>query len=177
MKNLISKKSLSIALTATLLFNFTSGVLAKGSASPAVNNDNLGVYYELYVNSFYDTNKDGHGDLKGIIEKLDYLNDGNSHTNYKDLIRIRQSSSALIKGDIKEFKTGDSRVMGYTRTYEDDSVLVLHNLSSETVTINLTDEEFKDCKVMFSTSQHEKIKHADGKIQITIPAYTTILLK
>ena len=31
------------------------------------------VFYEIYPQSFYDTNGDGIGDLKGIIEKLDYI--------------------------------------------------------------------------------------------------------
>ena len=33
------------------------------------------VYYEIFVGSFYDTNEDGIGDLDGVTEKLDYLND------------------------------------------------------------------------------------------------------
>lgn len=31
------------------------------------------VAYQIYPKSFYDTNGDGIGDLRGIIEKLDYL--------------------------------------------------------------------------------------------------------
>lgn len=31
------------------------------------------VFYEVYVRAFYDSNGDGHGDLKGITLKLDYL--------------------------------------------------------------------------------------------------------
>jgi len=31
------------------------------------------VVYQIYPKSFYDSNNDGHGDLKGITEKLDYL--------------------------------------------------------------------------------------------------------
>ena len=31
------------------------------------------VIYQLYPRSFYDTNSDGIGDLRGVIEKLDYL--------------------------------------------------------------------------------------------------------
>lgn len=34
------------------------------------------VYYEIFVRSFADSDGDGIGDLKGITEKLDYLNDG-----------------------------------------------------------------------------------------------------
>ena len=31
------------------------------------------VFYQIYPRSFLDTNRDGIGDLRGIIEKLDYL--------------------------------------------------------------------------------------------------------
>lgn len=34
-----------------------------------------GVYYEIFVRSFYDSNGDGIGDLNGVTEKLDYLKD------------------------------------------------------------------------------------------------------
>lgn len=37
---------------------------------------NDAVFYELFVRSFYDSSGDGIGDFRGIIEKLDYLNDG-----------------------------------------------------------------------------------------------------
>ena len=36
---------------------------------------NNAVVYEIYPQSFYDTNGDGIGDLKGIIQKLDYIQD------------------------------------------------------------------------------------------------------
>lgn len=35
------------------------------------------VVYEIFVRSFQDSNGDGQGDLKGLINRLDYLNDGN----------------------------------------------------------------------------------------------------
>ena len=38
------------------------------------------VFYEIFVRSFYDSDGDGIGDLRGVIEKLDYLNDGDSTT-------------------------------------------------------------------------------------------------
>ena len=38
------------------------------------------VFYEIFVRSFYDSDGDGIGDLQGVIEKLDYLNDGNPNT-------------------------------------------------------------------------------------------------
>lgn len=41
---------------------------------------NGAVFYEIFVRSFRDSNGDGIGDLNGLIEKLDYLNDGNPAT-------------------------------------------------------------------------------------------------
>ena len=34
------------------------------------------VFYQIYPRSFRDANNDGIGDLQGVTEKLDYLNDG-----------------------------------------------------------------------------------------------------
>ncbi len=41
---------------------------------------NDAVFYEIFVRSFYDSDGDGVGDLNGLIEKLDYLNDGDPTT-------------------------------------------------------------------------------------------------
>lgn len=43
-------------------------------------NDNYRVFYEIFTGSFSDSNGDGIGDLQGIINKLDYLNDGNPNS-------------------------------------------------------------------------------------------------
>ncbi len=39
------------------------------------------ILYLVFVASFYDSNGDGIGDLRGLTEKLDYLNDGNPETS------------------------------------------------------------------------------------------------
>ena len=39
--------------------------------------DNNRVFYEIFVGSFSDSNGDGIGDLQGILNRMDYLNDGN----------------------------------------------------------------------------------------------------
>ncbi len=38
--------------------------------------DNYRVFYEIFTGSFSDSNDDGIGDLRGIISRMDYLNDG-----------------------------------------------------------------------------------------------------
>jgi alpha-glucosidase len=45
-----------------------------------------GVVYQIYPRSFKDSNGDGVGDLNGIIEQLDYLNDGTPNSLGVDAI-------------------------------------------------------------------------------------------
>lgn len=39
--------------------------------------DHYRTFYQVFVGSFSDSNNDGIGDLRGVINRLDYLNDGN----------------------------------------------------------------------------------------------------
>jgi alpha-amylase len=41
---------------------------------------NDAIFYEVFVRSFYDSDGDGVGDISGLIERLDYLNDGDPTT-------------------------------------------------------------------------------------------------
>ena len=47
-----------------------------GLASSFQAEDNARVFYEIFVGSFSDSDGDGTGDLRGIIDRMDYLNDG-----------------------------------------------------------------------------------------------------
>ncbi len=55
------------------------------AAGEAISGDvpwwNEDVFYEVFVRSFQDSGSDGMGDLRGLIERLDYLNDGDPTTN------------------------------------------------------------------------------------------------
>lgn len=67
---------------------FLIGLLLALSITPVMAQDtapsapwwNDRVFYEIFVRSFYDSDADGIGDLQGVIQKLDYLNDGDPTT-------------------------------------------------------------------------------------------------
>jgi alpha-amylase len=50
------------------------------------------VCYEVFVRSFYDSDGDGIGDLRGLTARLDYINDGNSGRSHLDKGRSRSRS-------------------------------------------------------------------------------------
>ncbi len=58
-------------LTLVLVCAFS---FAEGAGLETENNSR--VFYEIFVGSFSDSNGDGIGDLRGIINRMDYLNDG-----------------------------------------------------------------------------------------------------
>ena len=95
------KKIVSILLTASLLATTVlAGCSSQSSASDSTSateavkkvadpiknlnatasSDKYRNYYEIFVNSFCDSDGDQTGDLKGIISQLDYLNDGDPNT-------------------------------------------------------------------------------------------------
>jgi maltose alpha-D-glucosyltransferase/alpha-amylase len=62
---------LVLAIAATLCFG--PPIMSAAESSPASDWLEHAVFYEIYPQSFLDTNGDGIGDLRGIIEKLPYL--------------------------------------------------------------------------------------------------------
>ncbi len=77
----ISGKKISRIISLILLLTMTASIGAtlsscknKGTVDPV--DDNYRTFYQIFVGSFSDSNGDGIGDLRGIINRFDYLNDG-----------------------------------------------------------------------------------------------------
>ncbi|MEJ2483924.1 MAG: alpha-amylase family glycosyl hydrolase, partial [Gemmatimonadota bacterium] len=62
-----------VALCVLLLF---AGTDARAQVSELADWRSGGTCYEVFVRSFQDSDGDGHGDLSGLIDRLDYINDG-----------------------------------------------------------------------------------------------------
>lgn len=85
MKNTV-KRLLALLLAMPLMIAVTAcgkqSGSSNGSGTPAADpvDDNYRTFYQIFVGSFSDSNNDGIGDLRGIINRFDYLNDGNMNS-------------------------------------------------------------------------------------------------
>ena len=74
--------------------------------------DKYRTFYEIFVYSFWDSNGDGIGDLAGVTQKLDYLNDGDPATD-SDLgingiwLMPVMPSNTYHKYDVKDYMAID----------------------------------------------------------------------
>ena len=75
------KKYISLLLVCLLLAGCAAAPAATEAPTEPVAvvdsvSDNYRTYYQIFVGSFSDGNNDGIGDLRGVINRMDYLNDG-----------------------------------------------------------------------------------------------------
>ena len=77
------RRAASLLLITALLFGLAAcaaqpGKPAEEEPESMVDpvNDNFRTFYQIFVGSFSDGNNDGIGDLRGVINRFDYLNDG-----------------------------------------------------------------------------------------------------
>lgn len=74
----------ALALSAVLLLSAVGCAEEPKNTEPSEDvvmadtiDDNYRTFYQIFVGSFSDGNNDGIGDLQGVIDRFDYLNDGN----------------------------------------------------------------------------------------------------
>ncbi|GAA4299849.1 alpha-amylase family glycosyl hydrolase [Nibribacter koreensis] len=101
------------------------------------------------------------------------VKDKNSlYNHYKQLIKLRNNSHALTYGDLVPVQLGSASLSGFTRTTKQESLFVVHNLSGAEVRVTLPE----------GVKAYNKVQHVTGKANLdksilTIPAYTSVILK
>jgi len=109
---------------------------------------------------------------RNTVPLSEQINDpGSMYSFYKELIAVRQNSTALTYGKFEAVDTGRKAVMGYTRTSEDESVLVLHNFSGSSITIELA--AANGAEILMSDSGKSTVSGSS----VTLDGYSSLILK
>jgi glycosidase len=97
--------------------------------------------------------------------------------HYNKIIRLRQSSKALMLGDFFALETNTKNVISYGRSYinenEKESVIIVHNLSEEEQIVSLDKDCMVNSKILFESTNEGK-NMLDG-YEFTIAPQTTII--
>jgi alpha-amylase len=98
--------------------------------------------------------------------------DANSLLNhYKTMIQWRHDIPALNRGDLVEFKTNNRQIVSFERITSVDRILVLHNVSEDIQTVDITEAGMKE----IIKSNKEGAHVSGGKVEL--PGYSTLILK
>ena len=85
----MKNKAFKIFLLSLIIFGICSCNNSSNNDEYIINEENLKItdkfdnnqtFYEIFVGSFSDSDGDGIGDLRGVINRLDYLNDGDPNS-------------------------------------------------------------------------------------------------
>ncbi|CAF1171214.1 unnamed protein product [Didymodactylos carnosus] len=111
----------------------------------------------------------------GCVPFDEQINDSYSlYSHYKTLIHIRNQSDALTFGDLIPIDVKNASICAFERIYGQDTVLVIHNLSTKSVTIPLPNNiSENDVTVLWTTNNQNQL----GKKNVTVSGYSTIILK
>lgn len=125
--------------------------------------DKYRTYYEIFVYSFCDSDNDGIGDLKGVISKLDYLNDGNPDTTADLNVTGIWLMPVMPSPSYHKYDTTD--YMGIDEQYgsTDDMKLLLDECHSRGINVII------DLAMNHSSSEHIWFKNACKYLQTLKP--------
>lgn len=102
------------------------------------------------------------------------VSDDNSvYNHYKSLLYYRNTKPVLTYGSIKPINRLPQEVIGFSRVYENKSVIVFHNVSERDVSFTLENDLIFYSEIDFKTSDRIKLS---GYV-VTLPALTTVILK
>ena len=150
----MNRKTISLLSVLPLLFSCTSMGGGFYEFDEAVTNENGSAYYEIFVRSFYDTDDNGLGDLKGVEEKLSYLQNLGIAGIW--LMPIHPSDS-YHKYDVKDYRDIDPE---YGTLADFDSLIESANDHDIDIIIDLVINHSSSNHPWFIAAQQQKRDNA-----------------
>ena len=154
------KKILSLILVAIMLISVSLTTLTScddifnsifGSKEPMVDpiDDNYRTFYQIFVGTFADANGDGYGDIRGIIDNFDYLNDGDINSGNDLGVQGIWLSPIFTSPSYHKYDAKDYYKLDWRFGEEKDLVELLNLCHSRNVKLIL------DLAINHTSDQHE----------------------
>ena len=158
------KKILSLILVAVMLVGLSLTTLTScdelletllgGKSDPMIDpiDDNYRTYYQIFVGSFADANQDGFGDIRGIINNFDYLNDGDINSGNDLGVQGIWLSPIFTSPTYHKYDAKDYYKLDWRFGEEKDLVELINLCHSRNVQLIL------DLAINHTSNQHEWFK-------------------
>jgi alpha-amylase len=105
------------------------------------------------------------------------INDENSlFQHYKKLIHVRRTSNILVQGEIQSARLTVSGIVSFKRVLDDQSLLVIHNLTGEEKEVVLEKDLNVYGEIFFNGDSSSKVKKQGDSIKVQLAPYSTIIL-
>jgi len=94
--------------------------------------------------------------------------------HYQTWVHLRRSHAALLYGDFAESETQGEGIVAFIRESDDERLLVVHNLSKESIDVEIADED--DVSILYFSESEESTFSVDDRI-LKIDGYSTVIFK
>jgi len=94
--------------------------------------------------------------------------------HYQTWVHLRRSHAALLYGDFAESETQGEGIVAFIRESDDERLLVVHNLSKESIDVEIADED--DVSTLYFSESEQSTFSVDDRI-LKIDGYSTVILK
>ena len=107
-----------------------------------------------------------------IAVDVEQKNTASMYNWYKNLIQARRASEILSNGELTSTNYHENGLIIFKRTFGNDSMLIIHNMSNtkKQITLNKEDKIYK--KIYFSTDNRVVLDE-----KVTVPKYSTLILQ
>lgn len=105
----------------------------------------------------------------GVAEQM--ADDSSLLNFYIDVLKVRNSCPALVYGQLRAYDTGIKAMVSYNVSYEEHTLLVLHNCGTESVSIPVANGVLQDAL----SAGDELPIFTDGAVNM--PAYSTVIIE
>ncbi len=112
------------------------------------------------------------GEKRKNSNKVKVNNDLKDH--YKKLINIRNSNPALQMGDFKSLKTNNNKTYAFSRTYKDNTIIIVLNNDSKKHEVELNINSHAN---VLDILNNEKVNTDKGLISLNIKGNWAVILK